>query len=107
MLKEEVDDEDIAEVISRWTGIPVSRMLEGEREKLVQMESRVQRVIGQEQAIERSPMPCAGRAPASRTPIAPSAPLSSWAPPASAKPNWPRPWPNSFSTPSRPWCAST
>jgi ATP-dependent Clp protease ATP-binding subunit ClpB len=52
MLKEEVDDEDIAEVISRWTGIPVSRMLEGEREKLVQMEARLaRRVIGQEQAI--------------------------------------------------------
>jgi ATP-dependent Clp protease ATP-binding subunit ClpB len=53
MLKEEVDDEDIAEVISRWTGIPVSRMLEGERQKLVHMEQRLgQRVIGQKQAIE-------------------------------------------------------
>jgi ATP-dependent Clp protease ATP-binding subunit ClpB len=52
MLKEEVDDEDIAEVISRWTGIPVSRMLEGEREKLVQMEERLaRRVIGQSRAI--------------------------------------------------------
>ena len=48
MLKEEVDDEDIAEVVSRWTGIPVSRMLEGEREKLVHMEDRLcKRVIGQ------------------------------------------------------------
>jgi ATP-dependent Clp protease ATP-binding subunit ClpB len=53
MLKEEVDDEDIAEVISRWTGIPVSRMLEGERQKLVKMEARLgKRVIGQELAIE-------------------------------------------------------
>ena len=52
MLKEEVDDEDIAEVISRWTGIPVSRMLEGEREKLVHMEDRLgDRVIGQNEAI--------------------------------------------------------
>jgi ATP-dependent Clp protease ATP-binding subunit ClpB len=52
MLKEEVDDEDIAEVISRWTGIPVSRMLEGEREKLVRMEGFLeQRVIGQAEAI--------------------------------------------------------
>jgi ATP-dependent Clp protease ATP-binding subunit ClpB len=52
MLKEEVDDEDIAEVISRWTGIPVSKMLEGEREKLVQMEDRLgRRVIGQNEAI--------------------------------------------------------
>jgi ATP-dependent Clp protease ATP-binding subunit ClpB len=52
MLKEEVDDEDIAEVVSRWTGIPVSKMLEGEREKLVQMEERLGgRVIGQQAAI--------------------------------------------------------
>ncbi len=52
MLKEEVDAEDIADVISRWTGIPVSKMLEGEREKLVHMEERLgKRVIGQFEAI--------------------------------------------------------
>jgi ATP-dependent Clp protease ATP-binding subunit ClpB len=52
MLKEEVDDEDVAEVVSRWTGIPVSKMLEGEREKLVHMEDRLGlRVIGQAEAI--------------------------------------------------------
>ncbi|NNG01564.1 MAG: ATP-dependent chaperone ClpB [Desulfobacteraceae bacterium] len=52
MLKEEVDDEDIAEVISRWTGIPVRKMLESEREKLVRMEDRLgERVIGQHLAI--------------------------------------------------------
>ncbi|MEW5910131.1 MAG: ATP-dependent chaperone ClpB [Thermodesulfobacteriota bacterium] len=52
MLKEEVDEEDVAEVISRWTGIPVSRMLEGEREKLVHMEERLRlRVVGQEEAV--------------------------------------------------------
>jgi ATP-dependent Clp protease ATP-binding subunit ClpB len=52
MLKEEVDEEDIAEVVSRWTGIPVSKMLEGEREKLVHMESHLsERVVGQQEAI--------------------------------------------------------
>jgi ATP-dependent Clp protease ATP-binding subunit ClpB len=52
MLKEEVDDEDVAEVVSRWTGIPVSRMMEGEREKLVRMEQRLsKRVVGQHDAI--------------------------------------------------------
>ncbi len=52
MLKEEVDEEDIAEVVSRWTGIPVSKMLEGEKEKLVEMEARLaRRVIGQSEAI--------------------------------------------------------
>ncbi len=52
MLKEEVDEEDIAEIVSRWTGIPVSRMLESEREKLLKIEERLaQRVVGQEEAI--------------------------------------------------------
>ena len=53
MLKEEVDEEDIAEVVSKWTGIPVSRMLEGEVQKLIHMEERLrQRVVGQDEAIE-------------------------------------------------------
>jgi ATP-dependent Clp protease ATP-binding subunit ClpB len=52
MLKEEVDEEDIAEVVSKWTGIPVSRMLEGEVQKLLQMDDRLkQRVVGQDEAI--------------------------------------------------------
>jgi ATP-dependent Clp protease ATP-binding subunit ClpB len=52
MLKEEVDEEDVAEVVSKWTGIPVARMLEGEIEKLVHMEERLrQRVVGQDDAI--------------------------------------------------------
>ena len=52
MLKEEVDEEDVAEVVSRWTGIPVSKMMEGEREKLVHMEERLsKRVVGQDDAI--------------------------------------------------------
>ena len=52
MLKEEVDAEDIAEIISKWTGIPVTKMLEGEREKLVHMEENLmKRVIGQEDAV--------------------------------------------------------
>ncbi|HDH02170.1 MAG TPA: ATP-dependent chaperone ClpB [Nitrospirae bacterium] len=52
LLKEEVDEEDIAEVVSKWTGIPVSRMLEGETEKLLKMEERLsQRVVGQDEAI--------------------------------------------------------
>jgi ATP-dependent Clp protease ATP-binding subunit ClpB len=52
MLKEEVDEEDIAEVVSKWTHIPVSRLMEGEVQKLIQMEERLhQRVIGQDEAI--------------------------------------------------------
>jgi ATP-dependent Clp protease ATP-binding subunit ClpB len=53
MVKEEVDEDDIAAVVSSWTGIPVSRLLEGEVEKLIHMEERLhQRVIGQDQAVE-------------------------------------------------------
>ncbi len=52
MLKEEVDEEDIAKIVSKWTGIPVSRMLEGEVKKLVQMEDRLRkRVVGQDDAL--------------------------------------------------------
>ncbi len=52
MLKEEVDDQDIAEIISRWTGIPLQRMLESEKEKLLKMEERLDsRVIGQDEAV--------------------------------------------------------
>ncbi|MBM2805153.1 MAG: ClpA, partial [Deltaproteobacteria bacterium] len=52
MLKEEVDAEDIAEVVAKWTGIPVSKMLEGEVQKLLRMEDRLKlRVVGQESAI--------------------------------------------------------
>ena len=54
MLKEEVDEEDIASIVSKWTGIPVSKMLEGEVKKLITMEDRLrQRVIGQDAALER------------------------------------------------------
>jgi ATP-dependent Clp protease ATP-binding subunit ClpB len=54
ILKEEVGEEDIAKLVSKWTGIPVGRLLEGEAQKLVTMESRLrQRVIGQDAALER------------------------------------------------------
>jgi ATP-dependent Clp protease ATP-binding subunit ClpB len=52
MLKEEVDEEDVAQIVAKWTGIPVSKMLEGEMQKLVTMEERLrQRVIGQDEAL--------------------------------------------------------
>ena len=52
LLKEEVDEEDIAKVVSQWTGIPVSRLLEGEKEKLLKLEERIhKRVVGQDEAV--------------------------------------------------------
>jgi ATP-dependent Clp protease ATP-binding subunit ClpB len=54
MLKEEVDEEDVARIVSKWTGIPVSKMLESEVRKLINMEDRLrQRVVGQDAALER------------------------------------------------------
>jgi ATP-dependent Clp protease ATP-binding subunit ClpB len=54
MLKEEVDEEDVARIVSKWTGIPVSKMLEGEVKKLVTMEEHLrQRVVGQDEALQR------------------------------------------------------
>jgi ATP-dependent Clp protease ATP-binding subunit ClpB len=53
MLKEEVDEEDVAAIVSKWTGIPVAKMLEGEMQKLVQMEDRLrERVVGQDEALQ-------------------------------------------------------
>ena len=53
MVKEEVDEDDVAMVVSRWTGVPLSRLLEGETEKLIHMEERLhRRVVGQEEAVE-------------------------------------------------------
>lgn len=52
MLKEEVDEEDVAEIVSKWTGIPVTKLMEGEREKLLHMEEKLsERVVGQEEAV--------------------------------------------------------
>jgi ATP-dependent Clp protease ATP-binding subunit ClpB len=52
LLKEEVDEEDIAQIVSRWTGIPVSRMMEGEIQKLIHMEERIHdRLVGQDEAV--------------------------------------------------------
>ncbi len=53
MVKEEVDEDDVAEVVARWTGIPVDRLLEGETQKLIHMEQRLhERVVGQDEAVE-------------------------------------------------------
>ena len=88
LTPEVVDAEQIAAVVSRWTGVPVDKMLEGEREKLLAMEDALRRrVVGQEDAQLLSPTRCAGRARASTTPTARWAPSCSWGPRASARPS--------------------
>ena len=108
LVKEEVDEQDIAEVVSRWTGIPVSRLMEGEVEKLIQMEERLrERVVGQDEAIAAVANAVRAAGPACRTRTGRSAASCSSARPASARPRRPARWPSSCSTTSRRWSAST
>src|ERR1700694_1747638 len=73
MLKEEVDEEDIAKLVSKWTGIPVGRLLEGEAQKLVHMESACAAAWSARMTLSPAlPMPCAAAAPDCPTPSAPS-----------------------------------
>ena len=93
-----VTDEDIAQVVAMWTGIPVTRIAQEESERLLHMEEALhKRVIGQQEAIDTVSRPSAARAPASRIPSGRSARSSSWAPPAWARRSWPRPSPSSCS----------
>jgi len=108
MLKEEVDEEDIAKIVSKWTGIPVTRMLEGEVKKLVTMEERLkERVVGQDAALTV----VANAIRRSRAGLSdPKRPIGSFiflARPAWAKQKLPARWPSSSSTTSKPCCAST
>ena len=103
MIKEEVGEEDIAEVVSRWTHIPVSKLLKAScRSSCTWRRNSTSAWSGRTRRSRRSPMPCCAPAPASRTRTAPSAASSSWAPPASARPNWPAPWRSPSSTTSTP-----
>ena len=101
MIKEEVDAEDIAEVVARWTGIPVSRMLQSEREKLLKMESELHdRVVGQDQAIEAISNAVRRSRAGLQDPRRPIGSSSS-ARRASARPSSPRRWPSTCSTTTR------
>ncbi len=106
LLRSEVTEQEIAEVISRWTGIPVAKMLESEREKLLHIEDALhQRVVGQDEAV-RAVADAIRRSRAGLT--AHERPIGSFRDrPASARPSCARRWPASCSTPSRPSCAST
>ncbi len=107
-LKEEVDADDIAEVVARWTGIPVSRLLEGEVEKLIHMEERLhERVVGQDEAIEAVASALRRAAQGCRTRAVRSAPFSSSAPPEWARPSWRARSRSSCSTRRTRWSGST
>ena len=86
LLKEEVGEEDIAQVVSRWTGIPVTKMMTGEREKLLHLDETLhERVVGQDEAVSVVSDASSAPVPASKTRTVLSVPSSSWDRPASAK----------------------
>ena len=99
MIKEEVDAQDVAEVVSRWTGIPVTRMLASEREKLLHMEEELhKRVVGQEQAIAAISDAVRRSRAGLNDPASRSARSSSSVRRVSARPSWRRPLRSSSST---------
>ena len=109
LLKKEVDSEEIAEVVSQWTGIPVAKMLTTEREKLLKLEDQIhlRMVEPGRRRPAPSPTPSGGAARGCRTRTGRSARSCSSARPAWARPSWPRRWPSSSSTARRRWSAST
>ena len=96
LLKEEVDEEDIAEVVSRWTGIPVSKLLEGEMQKLLHLEEELhKRVIGQDEAVMAVAEAVIRARSGSKGPrTGPSAASSFSVRPASVRPSWRARWPS-------------
>ncbi len=102
LIKEEVTAEDIADVVSRWTGIPVSKMLQSEREKLLHLEDELhKRVIGQDEAIQAVADAVRRSVPDCKTRNVRSVHSSFWVRRVSVRPNWPRHWQNTCSMTNR------
>jgi ATP-dependent Clp protease ATP-binding subunit ClpB len=103
MLKEEVEEEDVAEVVAKWTGIPVSRLMEGEVDKLIHMEERLHlRVVGQDDALVAIASAIRRARAGLQDPNRPIGSFMSWGPPASARRSWRERWRSSCSTTERP-----
>ena len=108
MLKEEVEEEDIAEVVAKWTGIPVTRLLEGEVEKLIHMEERLhQRVVGQDDALQAVANAIRRARAGLQDPNRPIGSFIFLGPTGVGKTELAGPWPSSCSTTRRPWSAWT
>ena len=108
LVKEEVDEHDIAEVVSKWTGVPVSKLLEGEVAKLLEMEDRLrERVVGQEEAIGAVANTVRAARAGLQDPNRPQGSFLFLGPTGVGKTETARRWRSSCSTTSRPWSAST
>ncbi|BAS15854.1 chaperone protein ClpB [Arthrobacter sp. Hiyo8] len=108
MVADEVTADDIAEVISAWTGIPAGRMLQGESQKLLHMEEEIgKRLIGQSKAVAAVSDAVRRARAGISDPNRPTGSFLFLAPPASVRPSSPRHSPTSCSTTNAPWCGST
>jgi len=108
LLKEEVDEDDIARIVAKWTGIPVTRLIETETKKLVQMEDRLrQRVVGQDEAIVAVSDAVRRARAGIQDPKRPMGSFIFLGPTGVGRPNWRGRWPSSCSTTSRRWSGST
>ena len=103
LVRNRVTEEEIAEVVSKWTGIPVSKMLEGEKDKLLRMEDALsKRVVGQEDALRIVANAIRRSRAGLSDPGVPTARSCFSVPPVSARRSCPRPWRSSCLTRTRP-----
>jgi ATP-dependent Clp protease ATP-binding subunit ClpB len=108
ILNEEVTEEDIAQVVASWTGIPVARMLEGERQKLVRMEERLQqRVVGNQEAVVAVANAVRRARSGLQDPNRPVGSFIFWARPGWGKPSWRVRWRSSCLMTRTRWFAWT
>ena len=104
----EVGEEDVGQIVASWTGIPVSRLVEPERARLLRMEDALhRRVVGQDEAVIAVSQAIRRARVGLKDPRRPIGSFIFLGPPAWARPSWRVPWPSSCSTPTRRWSGST
>ena len=98
LIKEEVNYDDIADVVAKWTGIPTSKMLQSDKERFLNLEKEIhKRMVGQETAVQAvSDVPSDVVGQEYKTKTAPLEVFYSWEPQEWKKPNWPKHWPKCF-----------
>lgn len=107
LLRDKVTEEEIARIIERWTGIPVAKLMEGERDKLLHLEDILhERVVGQEEAVTKVSKQFSEAVPASRVQTDPSVRSCSSVLPVLVRQSWQKHWQNACLTMKRTWFVS-
>lgn len=108
LLREEVRPDDVAEIVAKWTGIPVTRLLESEREKLLRLGEQLhKRVVGQDEAVTAVADAVLRARAGLSDPARPTGSFIFLGPTGVGKPSFPRLWPKRSLTPRTTWCAWT